>query len=216
MCIRDRCTCARRLIVIETKSAKPYLELLQKSIDQIQIGPYTKKPEPFMGPVISKEAFHALLSAQENLISKGAIPLALMKKQNPPFPFLSPGLLDVTAVKERKDKEYFGPLLQVIRVPDLDSAIQEANKTEYGLSASILTADAQEFQECFTRLRAGIINWNTPTTGALSSAPFGGIGKSGNYRPGAYYAADYCAYPVVSMETDHLQLPDTLLPGLLF
>ena len=40
------------------------------------------------------------------------------------------------------------------------------------------------------------------TVGASSEAPFGGIGLSGNHRPSAYYAADYCAYPVVSMEAE--------------
>ena len=48
----------------------------------------------------------------------------------------------------------------------------------------------------------GVINWNRPTNGASSAAPFGGVGLSGNHRPSAYYAADYCAYPVASSEMD--------------
>ena len=64
--------------------------------------------------------------------------------------------------------------------------------------------------------RAGIVNWNRPTTGAASSAPFGGIGKSGNHRPSAYYAADYCAYPVASIESSVLEMPGQLSPGLVF
>ena len=51
-------------------------------------------------------------------------------------------------------------------------------------------------------IRAGVINWNRPTNGASSAAPFGGVGISGNHRPTAYYAADYCAYPVVSAEIE--------------
>jgi succinylglutamic semialdehyde dehydrogenase len=47
-----------------------------------------------------------------------------------------------------------------------------------------------------------VINWNRPTNGAPSNAPFGGVGMSGNHRPSAYYAADYCAYPVTSVEAD--------------
>ena len=50
------------------------------------------------------------------------------------------------------------------------------------------------------RIRAGVANWNRPTTGAAGTAPFGGLGDSGNHRPSAYYAADYCAYPVASFE----------------
>ncbi len=51
-------------------------------------------------------------------------------------------------------------------------------------------------------VRAGVVNWNRPTTGAASNLPFGGPGLSGNHRPGAWYAADYCAYPVASQEAD--------------
>ena len=50
--------------------------------------------------------------------------------------------------------------------------------------------------------RAGVVNWNRPTNGAASNAPFGGIGLSGNHRPSAYYAADYSAWPVASLEAD--------------
>ncbi|MBC7413902.1 MAG: aldehyde dehydrogenase family protein, partial [Herminiimonas sp.] len=64
--------------------------------------------------------------------------------------------------------------------------------------------------------RAGVVNWNRPTTGAASSAPFGGIGQSGNHRPSAYYAADYCAYPVASIESPSLVMPAQLSPGLTF
>ena len=47
-------------------------------------------------------------------------------------------------------------------------------------------------------MRAGILNRNRPTAGASGSMPFGGPGHSGNFRPGAYYAADYCAWPQAS------------------
>jgi succinylglutamic semialdehyde dehydrogenase len=49
-----------------------------------------------------------------------------------------------------------------------------------------------------------VANWNRPTTGAAGTAPFGGLGDSGNHRPSAYYAADYCAYPVASFEADRV------------
>jgi succinylglutamic semialdehyde dehydrogenase len=96
----------------------------------------------------------------------------------------------------------FGPLLQVIRTDDFGAAIAEANNTRYGLSASLITQTPALFDRFWASVRAGIINWNKPTNGASSSAPFGGVGWSGNHRPGAYYAADYCAYPVVSSEAE--------------
>ena len=62
-------------------------------------------------------------------------------------------------------------------------------------------------------IRAGIVNRNRQLTGASGDAPFGGPGASGNLRPSAYYAADYCAYPMASMEGQETVLPATLSPG---
>src|SRR3546814_207666 len=93
-------------------------------------------------------------------------------------------------------------LLLVVRVSSFEAAIAEANNTRYGLSASLIGGTPEHYDQFWANVRAGIINWNKPTNGASSGAPFGGIGISGNHRPGAYYAADYCAYPVASSEAD--------------
>jgi len=62
--------------------------------------------------------------------------------------------------------------------------------------------------------RAGIVNWNKPLTGASSAAPFGGVGASGNHRASAFYAADYSAWPMASLESDNVTLPAKLSPGI--
>ncbi|WP_422414286.1 aldehyde dehydrogenase family protein, partial [Endozoicomonas sp. ALB122] len=95
-----------------------------------------------------------------------------------------------------------------------DEAIEQANNTRYGLSAGIFSDSRQDYEQFLHRSRAGIVNWNKPITGASSAAPFGGIGDSGNHRPSAYFAADYCAYPVASVEAESLSLPEKLAPGL--
>jgi succinylglutamic semialdehyde dehydrogenase len=120
-------------------------------------------------------------------------------------PFLTPGLIDVTHVADRPDEELFGPVLQVIRVADFEAAIVAANATRYGLSASLVGGDAALYDRFWASARAGVINWNRPTNGAPSTAPFGGLGFSGNHRPSAWYAADYCAYPVTSVVADEAQ-----------
>jgi succinylglutamic semialdehyde dehydrogenase len=89
-------------------------------------------------------------------------------------------------------------------VNDLDEAIESANNTRFGLAAGIVTDEKDRYTDAYSRLRAGIINWNTQLTGASSTAPFGGIGDSGNLRPAAFFAADYCSYPVASMENPAL------------
>jgi succinylglutamic semialdehyde dehydrogenase len=82
------------------------------------------------------------------------------------------------------------------------------------LSAGLLADSEADYQHFYGRIRAGIVNWNKPITGASSAAPFGGIGASGNHRASAYYAADYCAYPVSSVEASCVSLPASLSPGL--
>jgi succinylglutamic semialdehyde dehydrogenase len=126
---------------------------------------------------------------------------------------LTPGIIDVTAVAGRNDEEFFGPLLQVIRYADFAAGMAEAHNTRFGLAAGLLSDSPERYQQFLLESRAGIVNWNKQLTGAASSAPFGGIGASGNHRASAYYAADYCAYPVASLETEKLSLPATLTPG---
>jgi succinylglutamic semialdehyde dehydrogenase len=113
--------------------------------------------------------------------------------------FISPGLLDITQVPS-PDEEIFAPILQLIRVESFDDAIRIANNTRYGLAAGLISDDPTLYDTFFARIRAGVVNFNRPTTGASSALPFGGIGLSGNHRPSAYFAADYCSYPIASME----------------
>lgn len=197
----QRCTAARRLIVQDTL-ADGLLAELTKLTNRLIVGAPHDEPQPFMGPVIDNETADGLSESFLALMMKGGRPVRHMARPDPERPFLTPGIIDVTDVSERPDMELFGPLLQVVRVDDFDAAIAEANATRYGLSSSLISQTPALFDRFWAGARAGIVNWNKPTNGASSSAPFGGIGWSGNHRPSAYYAADYCAYPVVSNEAD--------------
>ncbi len=211
----QRCTCARRLIIPDsTVVGEAIIQVLERAIANIKIGAYQDNPEPFMGPVISEQAVEKVLYTQQQLINAGGKVLIEAKSLKSGTGFISPGLLDVTAIQERADTECFGPLLQVIRVKDFDAAIIEANNTAYGLSAGIFTDNAELYQQFYQASQAGIVNWNRQLTGASGAAPFGGIGHSGNHRPSAYYAADYCAYPVASMQAEKMILPEQLTPGI--
>ncbi len=209
----QRCTCARRLLVPQGAWGDALLARLVAVAASIQVGAFDAQPAPFMGSVISLDAARHLLKAQEHLIAQGANVLLAMSQPLETAALLTPGIIDVTAVAERPDEEFFGPLLQVIRYADFDAAIAEANATQYGLAAGLLSDSRELYQRFFIESRAGIVNWNKQLTGAASSAPFGGIGASGNHRASAYYAADYCAYPVASLESETLALPATLTPG---
>ncbi len=212
----QRCTCARRLIVREGAEGDAIVARLVDVASRLTIGASAAEPAPFMGPVVSAAVAKRLVQAQADMISKGGVSLLQMRHIDENTGFVSAGIVDVTNAQGIPDEEWFGPLLQVIRVADFDAAMKAANATEFGLAAALISNDEQLWKTFQVRARAGIVNWNRPTTGAASSAPFGGVGKSGNHRPSAYYAADYCAYPVASIENNVLEMPAKLSPGMHF
>lgn len=198
----QRCTAARRLIIKESMYA-PLMQEVRRLTDRLIIGAPFDEPAPFMGPVINLESADQLSESYLYLLSHGGRAIKHMcRPRGDDLPFLSPGIIDVTAIKERPDVELFGPLLQVIRVNDLDEAIAEANNTRFGLSASLIGGTPQDYNRVWATVRAGLINWNRSTNGVSSAMPLGGVGLSGNHRPSAYYATDYCAYPVASTEME--------------
>jgi succinylglutamic semialdehyde dehydrogenase len=210
----QRCSCARRLIIPSDESGDRFLSALLSIIPRIRVGMPSDEPEPFMGPVISAAAGHHLLRAQESLISRGARSLSPLQSLRGLEHLLTPALIDVTEVRDRDDEELFGPLLQLIRVEDFDAAIAEANNTRFGLAAGLLSDDRALYDRFYRQAKAGVINFNRALTGASSALPFGGVGDSGNHRPSAFFAADYCSYPIASLESDHLTMPTTLTPGI--
>lgn len=197
----QRCTCARRLIVPE-EGHEQILDEVLRLVDRIIVDHPHADPQPFMGPLIDNEAADKVQDQYMKLMMKGGVPIRRLDRPQEDKPFLTPAIIDVTTAKERPDEEIFGPVLQLIRVRDFDDAIAEANRTRFGLAASVLTRTPENYNKFWASVRAGVINWNKPTNGAPSSAPFGGVGISGNHRPSAFYAADYCAYPVTSVESD--------------
>ena len=197
----QRCTAGRRLI-IDQALYEPFEAELSRILDRLIVGAPHDTPAPFMGPVIDNDTADLLTESFLELMMRGGRPVRHLQRPVPDRPFLSPGVIDVTSMNDRPDVELFGPILQIVRATDFDAAIAAANDTRYGLSASLVSQNPDLYNRFWANIRAGIVNWNKPTNGASSSAPFGGVGWSGNHRPSAYYAADYCAYPVVSNEAD--------------
>ena len=192
----QRCSCARRLIVPEGEAGDAVIEAIAEMARKLTIDVWDADPEPFMGPLVSERAAQDVLAGQDHLIDLGCKPVLKARTGQGPC-FVTPGLLDATGI-ETPDEEIFGPLLKVNRVANFEAAIAEANNTAFGLSAGLISDSEALWKQFWAGSRAGIVNWNRPTTGAASTMPFGGPGRSGNLRPSAYYAADYCAYPVAT------------------
>lgn len=198
----QRCTAARRLIVQEGTAGDEVVKAMLKLMDRLIVAEPFAQPQPFMGPVIDNGAADQVQAQFLDLMIKGGRVIRRPDRPDETKPFLTPALIDVTDVAGRPDEEIFGPALQLIRVASFDEAIAEANNTRFGLAASLVGGSPEQFDRFWNEVRAGVINWNKPTNGAPSNAPFGGVGLSGNHRPSAAYAADYCAYPVTSSESE--------------
>ncbi|WP_303719567.1 succinylglutamate-semialdehyde dehydrogenase [Brevundimonas naejangsanensis] len=210
----QRCSCARRLIVPEGAAGDAIVEAVAALSDRLNLAPWDSDPEPYAGPLISEKAASNALAALQQRIDAGAkVIRASGPVDNLPGAFVKPAIIDVTGVAV-EDEEMFAPFLQVIRVPTFDAAIAAANATKYGLSAGLVSDDAKHWDRFINRIRAGVVNFNRPTTGAAGDMPFGGLGASGNHRPSAYYAADYCAYPVASFEAGAVENIESEIKGL--
>jgi succinylglutamic semialdehyde dehydrogenase len=204
----QRCSCARRLIVPLGGAGDVLIDALLAFAGRILVGPASQTPEPFMGPLVNAHAAERALAFEAGLVAQGGRQLVPLKRDGA---FVRPGLIDVTDVNA-PDEELFGPLLQVIRVRDFDHALDVANATRFGLAGGLISEDKALWSRAQAEMRAGILNWNRPTTGASSALPFGGPGLSGSLRPSAYYAADYVAYPVAAQIAE--RVASIAAPGL--
>ncbi|HOY78603.1 MAG TPA: succinylglutamate-semialdehyde dehydrogenase [Hyphomonadaceae bacterium] len=210
----QRCTCSRRLIIKSGAEGERVLDALLRLTDRVITGQPDAQIQPFMGPVISIHAADAVLGSQADWLRSGGVALREAKRLDIGPAYVSPGVIDVTAINTRKDEEVFGPLLQVIRVPDFEGALEETNNTRFGLAAGLISDDPALFAIFEAEVRAGVLNWNRQTTGASGSAPFGGVGQSGNHRPAGYYAADYSAWPMASLVAAGAVKDDEAITGL--
>ncbi len=210
----QRCSCARRLIVPEGPQGDAIVAAVESMIDRLIFAPWNSSPEPYAGPLISVKAAKAALKALQDRIDSGAkVIRASGPVDNLPGAFVKPAIIDVTGV-DVPDEEMFAPFLSVTRASSFEAAVAEANATRYGLSAGLVSDDPANWDRFIRRIRAGVVNFNRPTTGAAGDMPFGGLGASGNHRPSAYYAADYCAYPVASFEAEAVKSIESEIKGL--
>lgn len=212
----QRCTCARRIFIENGAQGDAIIKRFIEVSKNIKIGHYDDEDTPFFGALISEKAALDMVAAQNKLIALGGESLLELQHLETGTGFVSAGIIDMTSVDNVPDEEYFGPLVKIHRYDLFDEALTMANQTEFGLSAALLSDSHETYEKFFSSTRAGIVNWNRPTTGANSQAPFGGIGASGNHRASAYYAADYCAYPISSVENAKVAMPENLSPGLNF
>lgn len=211
----QRCTGTAR-VIMTARHYRAVEEALALGAERIKSGnPFSS--ESFMGPLASRGALNTFLRDVESAQAKGSGFVALVPLRP------GDGVCGVGACLHRVEaydpyhpylrEEVFGPALTVERVADLDEAFKRAGDTDYGLSFSIFTQSEATFRRALDEVPSGIVNWNRATNGASGRLPFGGTGKSGNHRPAALFAPEYCAYPVASLSKPFAQVNRTPCPG---
>jgi succinylglutamic semialdehyde dehydrogenase len=197
----QRCSCARRVFLPKGAFGDAVVDAIVERAKGLTIGKYDEDGI-FMGPLVSEQAAAHAVEFQMNLSKAGGKSLRRLKRMDRGGGFVTAGVIDVTEANGVEDEELFGPLMQITRVETFEEAIKRANASKYGLSGGLVSDDDALWIQAHREMRAGILNRNRPTAGASGAMPFGGPGLSGNFRPGAYYAADYCAWPQASQVAD--------------
>ncbi|MFP5518325.1 MAG: succinylglutamate-semialdehyde dehydrogenase [Bdellovibrionia bacterium] len=212
----QRCSCTSRIIV-HPKVADQFIQKFYESAKRLTIAHWSKNP--FMGPLINAASVEKYLRFQEianrencESLMRGK-PLELEHKGH----YVTPSIhlvnkFDPNSVYQKS--EIFGPNVAIYQVGDFDEAMNIVNSTGYGLVMALFSKSRELYEESLFKARVGLLNWNRTTNGASSRLPFGGMGKSGNDRPSAHFAIQYCTVPMASLEDPTALDISKALPGM--
>ncbi len=187
------CTAVKRLFVHDTIAAV-FTEKLKRRIEALKVGNGLDAGIE-MGPLNSPAQHNRISGIVEATrdTGEGTILTGGSGLNDAPFDrglFYRPTLIaDVAPEGRLMNEEVFGPVLPVMPVPDLDTAIREANRTRYGLGASIWTSNLHTAKRAFDEVNAGIVWVNRHLT-VPPEVPFGGMNESGIGRENGLHALD--------------------------
>jgi len=179
----QKCTATSR-VVVDRAVFEPFLAALRAEVEKLPVAP-AGEADCAVGPVISRgkrEELVALLAAERpRVVAGGGAPSGERFARGN---FLQPTVVtDVAAESPLLQRELFGPVLVAIPARGVDEAIEIANATPYGLSASLFTRDLQAALLYVRHIEAGMVRVNGDTTGVDPHAPFGGVkGSSSGSR----------------------------------
>jgi succinylglutamic semialdehyde dehydrogenase len=210
----QRCTAASRAIVVGRDNARRFAERIVQLAQKLVIG-HPLDDGIFMGPLASPAALEKFERGVQSSPAEVLLASQRVRPRGLTGCYVTPS---VHFVHERQGSAYereelFGPDLAVYPAESEEEALQIANATDYGLAASVHTADATTFDRCQRALDCGVVNWNAPTVGASGRLPFGGLKRSGNHRPAAISSTSYCAVPVAVMRGELKLDVANLAPG---
>lgn len=211
----QRCSGTSRLIVHD-KIADEFTEKFYQASKKLTIGHWSKNP--FMGPLINGAAVDKYIRFQEMANRENSESLMRGKALELDYKghYVTPSIHLVKAFDPKslyQKTEIFGPNVAIYRSSDFDKTLEIVNSTGYGLVMALFSKNKELYETALHKARVGLLNWNRTTNGASSRLPFGGMGKSGNDRPSAHFAIQYCTVPVASLEDPTTLDRTKLLPG---
>jgi RHH-type transcriptional regulator, proline utilization regulon repressor / proline dehydrogenase / delta 1-pyrroline-5-carboxylate dehydrogenase len=175
----QKCSALSRLILLEENYDR-VMERLIPAAASLRIG-NPEQPGIMVGPVVDEAAYRRILEYIE--IGKREAKLAYQAKEVPPHGYFIPPTIftDVKPHMRIAREEIFGPVLSVLKVRDLDEALEVANGTDYALTAGFFSRSPDNIERVKARLEAGNIYINRSCTGAVVGRhPFGGFKMSGS------------------------------------
>ncbi|PYK43713.1 MAG: L-glutamate gamma-semialdehyde dehydrogenase [Verrucomicrobia bacterium] len=175
----QKCSALSRLILLEENYGR-VMERLIPAAASLRIG-NPEQPGIMVGPVIDEAAYRRILEYIE--IGRKEATLAFQAKEVPPRGYFIPPTIftDVKPHMRIAREEIFGPVLSVLKVRDLDEALEVANGTDYALTAGFFSRSPDNIERVKARLEAGNVYINRSCTGAIVGRhPFGGFKMSGS------------------------------------
>src|SRR5262245_49324977 len=175
----QKCSALSRLILLEENYDRVMERLIQAAAS-LRIG-NPEQPGIMVGPVIDEAAYRRILDYIE--IGKKEATLAYQAKEVPPHGYFIPPTVftDVKPHMRIAREEIFGPVLSVLKVRDLDEALEVANGTDYALTGGFFSRSPDNIERIKARLEAGNVYINRSCTGAIVGRhPFGGFKMSGS------------------------------------
>jgi succinylglutamic semialdehyde dehydrogenase len=211
----QRCACTSR-IILHDKIADQFTDKFYQAAKKLTIGHWSKNP--FMGPLINSAAVDKYIRFQEMANRENCESLMRGKALENDYKgyYVTPSIhlvksFDPNSIYQKT--EIFGPNVAVYRSSDFENTMNIVNSTGYGLVMALFSKNKDLYDTALLKARVGLLNWNRTTNGASSRLPFGGMGKSGNDRPSAHFAIQYCTVPVASLEDPTTLDKSKLLPG---
>jgi len=171
----QRCTAVKRILVHDAVAAEFTGRLVEKTKEYICGDPLAEQTR--VGTVIDEASATYLEMVVEEAVNAGAKVLFGGERRGA---LLQPTVIaDVPRSSRMVTCESFGPLAPILRVRDLDDALELANGTPYGLSSGVVTRSLPHALKAIRLLRCGTVNINEVPGFRIESSPFGGIKDSG-------------------------------------